>query len=68
MNVDVDGALIETAAARDQTNDTTDIAADITEITDRKTVSHEPANDSVLSQGHDLEIFRVVLFEISQHF
>jgi hypothetical protein len=64
MNVDVDGVLTVTGTARNQANDAADVAADIPDIADRKTVGHESADDSVLSQGRDLEVFRVVFFKI----
>jgi hypothetical protein len=60
----MDGVLIAAVAAGDQVNNTDHVATDITDVTGREAVSNEPANYSILSQGHDLKVFGILLFEI----
>ena len=61
----MDRAFVDGVAACDQIDNATDVPADITDMADRKTVLQEPANKFVLPQSYDLEIFRVIFFEVT---
>jgi hypothetical protein len=61
----MDGILIAAVTAGDQVNNADHVATNVTDVAGWKAVSNEPTNDSILSQGHDLEVFRIVLFEVT---
>ena len=64
-NINVNGVVAEPVPARNQTHNATDVAIDVTDIADGKTVLHKSSNNPILSQGHDLKIFCIVSFEVS---
>ena len=63
-NADVDRVVGDTMTAADQIHNPADAGVDIAYITDGKTVVHEPADDSIIAQVHELNVFGAIVFEI----
>jgi hypothetical protein len=62
--VNTHGIFLDSVTARDQPDDAADVAADVIDLVYRESIFDVPADQLILSQVYDLQIIRVVGFEI----
>ena len=64
-SIDVDGIVADPVAVRNQAYDAADVAADVADIAERKTVMDVPPDDSIFTEGDDLEIISIVSLKVT---
>jgi hypothetical protein len=62
--VNTDGIFLDAVTARDQPDDTADVAADVIDFVYGESIFDVPADQLILTQVYDLQIIRIVGFEI----